>query len=379
MKLLYLITKAELGGAQVHLLDLIRGFRNHHEVCVGVGDRGYLTEAAEALGVRCEVIPGLIHAMQPHVDVRGLMNIAKLIRRFRPDMVHAHTSKAGVLGRFAASMTGVPAVFTAHTWCFAEGVSWKWKVFGGTAERVSGRLGSAIITVSEANRRLALNFGVAHPRRIVTVHNGVPDTPLRADPSSPGLVRVVMVARLVPQKAQGMLLRAVAKRHLPVQISLVGDGENRAAMEALAGELGIGSRVRFLGNRSDVPAILANSHVFALPTNWEGFPLSILEAMRAGLPVVTSRVGGIPEAVTDGQTGYMTPAGDQSAFEERLSSLVYDRELRTQMGAAGRARYEREFTISAMLRKTQDVYNHVRFMRQAAPGRSGQSLDRLFS
>ncbi|HXJ38174.1 MAG TPA: glycosyltransferase, partial [Bryobacteraceae bacterium] len=107
-------------------------------------------------------------------------------------------------------------------------------------------------------------------------------------------------------------------------------------------------------------AILATSHVFALPTHWEGFPLSVLEAMRAGLPVVASRVGGIAEAVEHGETGLLVQAGDPDAFERSLSTIVNDRALRMRMGAAGRAKYEREFTIGAMLRKTQQVYNHVR-------------------
>jgi len=379
MKLLYLITKAELGGAQVHLLDLIRGFRDHHEICLGVGDRGYLTDAAESLGVRYEVIPGLIHAMQPHVDVRGLFNITRLIRRLKPDLVHAHTSKAGVLGRIAARIAGVPAVFTAHTWCFAEGVSWKWRLVGVPAERLSGRVGSAIITVSDANRRLALDFRVAHHGRIITVHNGVPDTPLRANPDSTGLVRLVMVARFVPQKAQSLLLRAVARRNLPVTIDFVGDGETRPALEILAQELGLGDRVRFLGNRKDVAAILAQSHIFVLPTNWEGFPLSVLEAMRAGLPVVASRVGGIEEAVADGETGHLVPPGDQEAFENALSTVVNNRAVRISMGEAGRAKYEREFTISAMLRKTQQVYTQVKSRPEGTRDFSRRALDRLFN
>jgi glycosyltransferase involved in cell wall biosynthesis len=379
MTILYLITKAELGGAQVHLLDLMRGFREKHDLYLGVGDRGYLTEAAEAMGVKCEVIPGLIHAMKPHVDVQGLVNTAKLIRRVKPDLVHAHTSKAGVLGRIAARMAGVPAVFTAHTWCFAEGASRKWKLFGVPAERISGRLGTAIITVSEANRRLALDYGVADDGRIVTVHNGVPDSPMRAELDSQAPIRIVMVARFVPQKAQRMLLKAVANRGLPVEIDFVGDGEMRPQTEALAGELGLASRVNFLGSRKDVEDILSKSHIFALPTNWEGFPLSILEAMRAGLPVVASRVGGIEEAVSDGETGMLSEAGDQEGFENKLAMVVYDRALRLRLGAAGRARYEREFTISAMLRKTQHVYNHVRARREGTPDLSRRSLDSILN
>jgi glycosyltransferase involved in cell wall biosynthesis len=379
MKILYLITKSELGGAQVHLLDLMRGFKDEHELYLGVGDRGYLTEEAEALGVKCQVIPGLIHAMKPHVDLQGLANTVKLIRRIQPDLVHAHTSKAGVLGRVAGKISGVPSVFTAHTWCFAEGASWKWKLFGVPAERVSGRLGDAIITVSEANRQLAIDFSVARGERIVTVHNGVPDTDLRADSGVDSVVRIVMVARFAAQKAQRVLLQAVANRNLPVTVDFVGDGELRPAAEAMAQDLGIASRVRFLGSRSDVAEILAQSHIFALPTNWEGFPLSVLEAMRAGLPVVASRVGGIAEAVTDGETGLLVTAGDDEAFENSLSMVVHDHGKRRQMGAAGRAKYERDFTVNAMLRKTGQVYHHVRSMREGSPDLSRRPLDRLFN
>jgi glycosyltransferase involved in cell wall biosynthesis len=188
-----------------------------------------------------------------------------------------------------------------------------------------------------------------------------------------------MVARFAPQKAQSVLLRAVANRKLPVVIDFVGDGELRPAAEALAAELGIASQVRFLGSRGDVAQILAQSHIFALPTNWEGFPLSVLEAMRAGLPVVASRVGGIAEAVNDGETGLLVEPGDDEAFENSLSMVVHDTAKRLQMGAAGRAKYERDFTVNAMLRKTHQVYHHVRSTREGTPDLSRRSLDRLFN
>jgi glycosyltransferase involved in cell wall biosynthesis len=120
--------------------------------------------------------------------------------------------------------------------------------------------------------------------------------------------------------------------------------------------LGVRDRVEFLGRRTDIPEILSQAHVFALATHWEGFPLSILEAMRAGLPVIASKVGGVPEAVTDGATGFLVESGDTASFREKLDRLVAQPTLRQAMGDAGRQRYLAWFTLEPMLRKTLMVY-----------------------
>ena len=130
MRVLYLVTRADLGGAQVHILDLLRGLHNEVDAAVGVGETGFFTDAVRDLGVPYYVIPDLVHPMSPVRDCRALGQVTQLIRRLSPDVVHSHTSKAGVIGRLAARAAGVPSVFTAHTWCFAEGTSWKWRLFG---------------------------------------------------------------------------------------------------------------------------------------------------------------------------------------------------------------------------------------------------------
>ncbi|MGA2183678.1 MAG: glycosyltransferase family 4 protein [Bryobacteraceae bacterium] len=356
MRLLLLITRAELGGGQTHVLDLLRGFRERFDVELGTGERGFLTEAAAQMGIRWHLLPHLVQPMNPWRDARALLECHRLIRAVRPDIVHTHTSKAGVIGRAAAHLAGVPSVFTAHTWCFAEATSWKWKAVGIPLEWMAARCASRIITVSDANRTLALRHHITGPEKLVTVHNGIADCPHRARPASGAPPRIVMVARFSEQKAQSLLIDAVAGIRQPFHLLLVGDGPARPAVEAQVEQHGLGHRVEFAGNRLDVPEILAASHIFALFTKWEGFPISILEAMRAGLPVVASDVNGVREAVSDGSTGFAVPPGDVAAFRQRLELLLQDASLRERMGAASRRRFVQEFTVGRMLQRVAEVY-----------------------
>lgn len=372
MRILYLVTRADLGGAQVHILDLLHGFRNVLEPVVATGEEGYFTEAVRKLGIPCPIVPSLVRAISPVRDSKALLEVARLIRAVRADIVHAHTSKAGLIGRLAARMTNVPSVFTAHTWCFAEGTSWKWRVCGTPAERLAGFFSSAIINVSEANRQLALRHGIAESERMLTIWNGIPDTARRARPDAPVAPTVVMVARFVPQKDQSLLLHAFARAKSSAKLVFVGDGPLLSAVKEEANQLGLGNRVRFLGQRFDIAEILADAHVFALATRWEGFPLSILEAMRAGLPVVASDVGGVSEAIDDGVTGYLANCGDVDQFHARLQALLDDPGLRRRMGNAGRARYQSHFTLQQMLAKTLAVYRKsVRGGRKEAAVQDG--------
>jgi len=358
MKILYLITRAERGGGQVHVLDLIRGFRHQCEIEVATGEDGFLLEEARRLGVTCHILPRLVQPIQPAADFNALRDIIALLRRTRPDLVHAHTSKAGILGRLAAWICRVPAIFTAHTWCFAEGTSWKWKLLGAPCERLAALSGGAIINVSEANRQLALKYRVAPAPRLITIHNGVPDLPYEPQ-SAPPVPTVIMVARFAPQKNQAMLLEATARIHKTFRIQFAGTGPTMADIETKATQLGLRDRVEFLGDRSDIAELLHKASIFALPTNWEGFPLSILEAMRAGLPIAASDVGGIRESVIDGENGLLTPRGDIGAFANSLERLLGDESLRSRMARTSRQMFEQRFTAEQMFRKTFNVYREA--------------------
>jgi glycosyltransferase involved in cell wall biosynthesis len=200
------------------------------------------------------------------------------------------------------------------------------------------------------------------------VYNGMGDVgpELRAHPGQTP-VRLVMVARFGAQKDHPTLLRALAGLlDLPWEIDLIGDGELMAQTQALAAELGLSNRIHFLGQRRDVDLLLARAQVSILATNWEGFPLSILEAMRAGLPVIATEVAGIGESVQDGETGYLVPRGDVEVLRDRIRRLLTDATLRTRLGAAGRTRFEQHFTLPLFVQNTLAVYEEV---VGARPGR----------
>ena len=359
-RILHLITKAEIGGAQIHLAELIRGLRHDFDLFLVTGQGGFLVELARNLGIQVTVLKNLVHPVKPWKDVMALAEVSRLLATLRPHVVHAHTSKAGLVGRLAAFKLQIPSVYTVHGWQFADGVPWTRRLLSLLVEGLAARRTDRIVVVSEADARLARRYRIGGMDRIVIIPNGVPDVPLRADPAGGDPVELIMVARFVRQKAQDRLLYALAPvKDRPWMLRLVGDGPTRAAVEALAYRLGLSGRVMFLGERSDVAELLARSHVFVLASNWEGLPLTVLEAMRAGLPVVAFDVGGVSEAVVDGETGFLVPRGNVEALRDRILRLIESPGLRLSMGQAGRTRYERHFTVERMLQQTRDLYHEV--------------------
>lgn len=363
MKIAYLVTRIEpIGGVQIHVRDLAAAVRAHgHLPTVIIGGTGRFVDSLQEAGVPVVILRHLAAPIGPVRDLRALHEIRAALGELRPDLLTTHSSKAGVLGRLAGRSLDIPTVSTAHGWAFTPGIPSLHAAVYRRIERWAGALSSRIITVSEFDRRLALEARIASPDRVVTVHNGIPDVPpsLRADPSrSP--VRLVMVARFEGQKDHSTLLRALAGlRQQQWDLDLIGSGPLMNDMQSLAAELGIADRVRFLGQRLDVGQILAQSQVSLLVTNWEGFPLSILEYMRAGIPVIASAVGGVGESVRDGQTGYLVPQGGVDQLRERIAQLVNDPELRRRLGTRGREYYEQHFTLERSVTKTLAVYRDV--------------------
>ncbi|MGH7509213.1 MAG: glycosyltransferase family 4 protein [Gemmatimonadales bacterium] len=363
MKIAYMVTRADpIGGAQIHVRDLAASVRAlGHSPTVITSGSGPLVQQLRRQDTPTIVLRHLGVPINPLQDLRALREIREVLTSLRPDLLAVHSSKAGILGRLAGSSLRIPVVFTAHGWAFTPGVPALPAAIYRHIERSVGRLASKIITVSEFDRQLALKAHITSADRIVTVYNGMPDVapPLRADPGrSPA--RLVMVARFGAQKDHPTLLHALAGLpDLAWELDLIGDGPRMSSMQSLAAQLGLGSRVRFLGQRTDVDQILAQAQISLLVTNWEGFPLSILESMRAGLPVVASSVGGIGESVRDGETGYLVPRGNIGLMRDRIGRLLEAPDLRRRLGAAGRTRYEQYFTLSHSVDKTIAVYRGV--------------------
>jgi glycosyltransferase involved in cell wall biosynthesis len=374
-RVLQIVTRANLGGTQVHILDLLRGFRNDFEMVLATGEEGYCTEQAKALGIECHLLPGLIQAIDPLSDLRALNSTLRAIRKIRPDLVHCHTTKAGLIGRLAARLLNVPAIYTVHTWCFTEGTARSWRALGLPSETVAARWARRIITVSDANRMTAISKRIANADKFVTVHNGIEDCSARAKPATGSTPRIVMIARFVPQKNQALLIKAVARIQSPVILTLVGDGPLHEQAVQASASCPAHVKVEFLGERHDIAEILAASNLFVLSTNWEGFPISILEAMRAGLPIIATDVDGVSEAVIDGDNGLLVGPRDLDGLTKAIQVLITDPALRERMGARGRTRFEEQFSADAMLTKVIAVYEGA-LGRTLRPCRN-QSSDEL--
>jgi glycosyltransferase involved in cell wall biosynthesis len=363
MNIAFLVTRADpIGGAQIHVRDLAAAVRREgHSPTVLLSGSGPFVDDLRAHGIPVVILQHLVNPIRPYQDFRAFWEVVNALKEVRPDLVTAHGAKVGILGRLAARVLRLPLVVTVHGWACAPGTPPLQALASRWLERTIGPLASKVITVSEFDRRFGVDTRLVSENRVVTVHNGMPDiaVELRAVPGG-APVRLVMVARFEPQKDHATLLRALGglQTH-PWNLDLVGDGPLRPAMEALADSLGIRERVNFLGQRRDVDRILSQSHISTLVSNWEGFPLSILEAMRAGLPVVATGVGGVAEAIEDGKTGYVVAQGDPDVLRDRIERLLTSSALRVQLGTNGRRRYEQHFTLDRLVANTLTVYRNV--------------------
>jgi len=363
LKVVYVITRSDvMGGASVHLLDLAKGVKNlGHEVVIFVGGQGIVVDRAKQLGIDCRSLKYLVRDIAPWADIRGYFELSRALTDLKPDLVHLHSAKAGILGRLVARRLAVPAVYTAHGWPFTEGISGVKRKFYASVERAMAKITKRIITVSEYDRNIAIQEKVAFPEQMVVVHNGVHDVPhiLRTENRSQG-ARLVMVARFDEPKDQRAVVESLENlRDLDWSIDFIGDGPTLESTKSLVDNLGLSERVSFLGERDDVSERLSRADALVLVSRWEGLPLTILEAMRTGLPVVASDVGGVSEAVSNGVTGYLVPRNGRTELIGSLRKIISDPAMRVRMGQAGRLEFEREFTFQAMLQRTMAVYQQA--------------------
>jgi glycosyltransferase involved in cell wall biosynthesis len=364
LRLLYIVTRAERGGAQTHVLDLATAMREEFDIAVATGEEGFLTDACRKREIPLYVLPHLQREVMPWREALALGEIRDLIRRFQPDLIHAHTFKAGFLGRLAGRLFGIPSIYTVHAWLYGTpAVSRLCSALSGPCERLAAHWCERIITVSQAGARVIRKHEIGSPKKLVTIHNGIPDCRERALAHADRPLVITMVSRFIEGKEQELLLRAFASIASGARLRLVGDGPTRQSAERLAQKLGIESKVEFMGNRDDVPWLLAESNIFVLASKSEMLPISILEAMRAGLPVIASDVGGVNEAVAHGETGLLVRSGDVSALMQALTQLASDSALRTRMGRAGRQRFTENFLSSCMEERTRSLYREVLFSR----------------
>ena len=359
-RILFVITRSLRGGAQCHLVNLISGLAKNSDIdfFLATDSPGFLTDALLDLKVQVFMIPSLGNSLNPINDVISIFRLLSIIDRVNPDIVHAHSSKAGLLARLSAKIANKPTVFTAHGWGFKPNVPIFRRYMVRISETICSLLTDKIICVSEYDRSLAELYKVAKSSQLRMIFNGVPDTNLIANPES-SCVKIIMVARFEEPKQQGKLITHFSMiSSNSAKLILVGDGPNLPQAIDLVKANELEDRVVFTGDRNDVAQLLSDAHIFVLLSDYEGLPLSIIEAMRAGLPVIASNVGGVPEEVMDGFSGFLIE-NDQSSITEKLNLLVESPLLRSQMGKEGRKIYLNKLHIDSMVEQTLSVYEEI--------------------
>lgn len=359
-KVLYVITRAEHGGAQMHVFRLASSLQSEFEVEVATGEEGFLTDACRNTGIPVHVIPHLQREIRPFKDVRALCEMYRLARKLRPDLIHAHTFKAGFLGRLVARMLNISSVYTLHSWLFGTAaMPRRWSLFAGPCEWLGAMWCQRVVTISDEGEQLLRKYLKGAASKVTTIRNGIPDCDERKRGNAQGALRIIMVARFTKVKEFDVLLRSFATIPRATRLILVGDGPTRPSCESLAHELGISNRVEFLGSRDEVPSLLAHSDIFVLASKCEMSPISVLEAMRAGLPIIASDVGSTREMV--GEIGVLVPATSVDPLAKALTDLVENRDLRMRLGQAARTRFEQYYDFRRQLALTSSLYKDVLF------------------
>jgi glycosyltransferase involved in cell wall biosynthesis len=380
VKVLRVIARLNVGGPALHVAYLT----------AGLADRGYDTTlvagslaqgeesmafVAEQRGVSIVPLEELHREIAPLRDLRAIYRLARLIRRERPAILHTHTAKAGAVGRLAALLAGTArppiVVHTFHGHVLRGYFSAPLAYGFRRLESLLARWTTALVAVSPQVRDDLVALGVAPASSFAVVRLGIEleqrvggGEPARAETRrllgvSDDRFVVGWVGRMTAVKRTEDLLRTLRRLvdlDVDAVLFLVGDGPNRDALEQKAHELGVARRCLFVGYQDDVARFYDAFDALLLPSANEGTPVSVIEALAAGRPVVATRVGGVPDVVRDGVDGFLADAGDTEALARRLSELAADPELRERMGAAGRERVVNRYAVERLVDDTDRLY-----------------------
>lgn len=374
VKVLHVITMLELGGAQRNTLDTCTLLdRARFEVALACADEGELLPEARGLpDVRLFELPSLVREVRPLGDLRAVRALGRIIRDFEPTIVHTHSSKAGIVGRWAAHAQGVPViVHSIHGYGFgAHQPAPVHAAFLGV-ERLAARWTTHFIAVSQENLDQGVNLGLFEREQVTLIRSGI-DLDAFRQPSGGDRVRaelgipataplVVQVSCFKPQKAPERfvaLAAALAPRFPEAHFLLVGDGELRVRLEALTQEAGLAGRLHLPGWRRDVPAVLDAATVVTLTSRFEGLPRAVVEALAARRPVVAMSVDGVREVLRDGLNGVAVAPGDVLAMIEHVGGLLADPRRRAELAAHAGDRLE-EFDRATMVRQQEELYGRL--------------------
>jgi glycosyltransferase involved in cell wall biosynthesis len=383
VRIVHVIARLNVGGAALHVLQLAHEqSRRGHDVVVVAGTLAVGEESmeyvADELGVDLLRLPVLQRELSLRADPAAILALRRIIRRRRPDVLHTHTAKAGAAGRLAALSSGHvrprAIVHTYHGHVLSGYFSRRWERVFRWIERGLAPSSGTLVAVSDEVRDDLVGFGIAPARRFVVVPYGFDLPPWSdADEDARAAIRAEIGAgeetfvvgwagRLTPIKRPLDLirtLRALLDREIDALLVLVGDGEDRPAVEALAADLGVSDRCRLVGFQKIIRPWYASFDALLLTSTNEGTPVVAIEALAAARPVVATQAGGTGTVVRHDESGYLESIGDTGALAARLATLARDPELRARVGAYGAEDVRARFAVGRMADEVEAIYRRL--------------------
>jgi glycosyltransferase involved in cell wall biosynthesis len=390
IRVLHIITRLIPGGADENTVQTVLGLdKERFQVDLIVG--GQSDELMMRRVERCRVIivPELVRNPSPLKDLKTCIKLIRLIRQERYHIVHTHTAKAGIIGRFAAWFCRVPIiVHTLHGATFHRALHPGEAALYRALERLAARVSHKLVSVGDDLRRIYLDAGVGKPRQYVTIRSGFEIARFRLSDAELALRRrkirrelsisddawvIGSASRLEPRKGQFYFLQSAQRlliKYPDLVFIIAGDGPSAKELRTLAHSLRIANRVQFLGHRTDIEDVMSAMDIFVLSSLWEGLPQVLVQAAALGRPIVSFDAEGAKEIVHGGENGFVVPRGDENALTESLAYLIAHPQRAREMGVRGRRFIGEEYDKEIMVRRIDKLYRELLLQ---AIGRGGRA------
>ncbi|MCK4553923.1 glycosyltransferase, partial [Candidatus Parcubacteria bacterium] len=389
--ILYFVTQSELGGVQRYIFDLAENFKNEFDVAVAFGEQGEKGELAVKLknaNIKFYSLPHLKRAISPWNDFLALIEIIKLIKKLKPNIIHLNSSKISILGSIAfafirifaisrlAFIRQISIIYTVHGWVFNEPMpKWK-KLFYKYAEKFTAIFKNKIICISKLDYDIAKNRLKIPEKKLSLIYHGIkPITFLPREearqnliPQSPFVIKKIneenailvgIIANLYKTKGLEYLIQAtklIIDAGAKIKIIIIGEGEERKNLEDLITQINLKNTVLLSGRIDNAAELLRGFDIFCCSSVKEGFPYAILEAMQAGLPIVSTNVGGISDMISDRKNGLLAEAKNSQNLAKKIIELINNPELAQKLGAQAKNDVGERFGFDGMIGKTMEMY-----------------------
>ena len=368
--ILYLITQSELGGAQRYCFDLAKSLKDEFNIIVAFGEqgnKGSLAKKLEEKKITYYTIPNLTRSISPIQDFLALIEIIKLIKKINPDIIHLNSSKISILGSLAGIFSKAKIIYTAHGWVFNEPLSFPKKTFYKYAEKFTSIFNDKIICVSDFDHQTALKNKISPSKKLITVHNGIEPIEFLSRQEAREKLNldndefiIGSIGNLYKTKGFTYLVEAIKKltdSGINAKAIIIGEGPERHNLEKIITELNLEKKVILAGRIHQAAKLLSAFDIYVCSSIKEGLSYTVIETMLNGLPIIATKVGGNPELIEEGKTGFLIKPQDSQVLANKINQVITAPNLQQDISTASRIKAQEEFNLAKMIKETKIVYN----------------------